>query len=167
MSIDFIRKNSKIYGKQTISAVALILLLTVFIMMTAIPNSKAQTAASPLPTNAYLAVSPNPVGIGQQITLEMWLGQPNPTASGLVGSRWTNLTIDMTKPDGIKSTLGPFTANDASFALAYYTPDQTGNYTFKFNFPGQHVTGIAPATMAPVDAFYATSSFTTTLKVQQ
>ena len=74
MSIDFFRKNAKIHGKQTISAIALILLLTVSIMMTAIPNSKAQTSSSPLPTNSYLAVSPNPVGIGQQVTLEMWLG---------------------------------------------------------------------------------------------
>ncbi len=167
MSINFIRKNAKIHGKQTLSSIALILLLTVSGIMTTLPTSKAQTEASPLPTNAYLAVSPNPVGVGQQVTLEMWLGQPNPSASGLVGSRWTSLTIDVTKPGGITNTLGPFTANDASFAVAYYSPDQTGNYTFKFIFPGQHVTGLAPSTMAPVNAYYAPSSFTATLTVQQ
>lgn len=167
MPNNFVRENTKIHRKQKLSVIALILLLSVSGIMTTMSNSKAQTAASPLPTNAYLAVSPNPVGLGQQATLEMWLGQPNPTASGLVGSRWTNLTIAVTKPDGTTETLGPFTANDASFALAYYTPNQLGNYTFKFIFPGQHVTGVAPATMAPVDSYYAQSSYTTGLIVQQ
>jgi hypothetical protein len=167
MSINFVRENAKIHGKQKLPVIALILLLSVSGIMTTMSNSKAQTAASPLPTNAYLAVSPNPVGLGQQATLEMWLGQPNPTASGLVGSRWTNLAIAVTKPDGTTETLGPFTANDASFAIAYYTPNQIGNYTFKFTFPGQHVTGVSPMTMAPVDSYYAQSSFTTVLTVQQ
>jgi hypothetical protein len=167
MSNNFIRKNAKIHGKQKLSTIALILLLTISGIMTMMPTSKAQTAASPLPTNAFLAVSPNPVGLGQQATLEMWLGQPNPTASGLVGSRWTNFTIAVTKPDGTTETLGPFTANDASFSIAYYTPNQIGNYTFKFTFSGQHVTGVSPMTMAPVDSYYAASSFTTVLTVQQ
>ena len=125
MSINFIRKNAKIHGKQTLSAIALILLLTVSGIMAAMPTSKAQTAASPLPTNAFIAVSPNPAGIGQQVTLEMWLGQPNPTASGLIGGRWADFTVAITKPDGTTQTLGPFTANDASFAVTYYTPNQT------------------------------------------
>jgi len=167
MSNNFIRKNAKIHGKQKLSAIALILLLTISGIMMIMPASNAQTATSPLPTNAYLAVSPNPVGVGQQATLMMWLGQPNPTASGLVGSRWTNFTIAVTKPDGTTETLGPFTANDASFAVGYYTPNQIGNYTFKFIFPGQHVTGVSPMTMAPVDRYYAASSFTTVLTVQQ
>jgi len=167
MSIDFIGKNAKIHGKQKLSTIALILLLTFSGIMMIMPTSKAQTAASPLPTNAFLAVSPNPVGVGQQATLEMWLGQPNPTASGLVGSRWTNFTIAVTKPDGTTETLGPFTANDASFSIAYYTPNQIGNYTFKFTFSGQHVTGVSPMTMAPVDSYYAASSFTAVLTVQQ
>jgi outer membrane protein assembly factor BamB len=167
MSIDFIGKNAKIHGKQKLSTIALILLLTFSGIMMIMPTSKAQTAASPLPTNAFLAVSPNPAGVGQQATLEMWLGQPNPTASGLVGSRWTNFTIAVTKPDGTTETLGPFTANDASFSIAYYTPNQIGNYTFKFTFSGQHVTGVSPMTMAPVDSYYAASSFTAVLTVQQ
>ena len=167
MSINFIRKNAKIHGKQTLFSIALILLLTVSGIMAAIPTSKAQTAASPLPTNAFINVSPNPAGIGQQVTLEMWLGQPNPTATGLIGGRWQGFTVLITKPDGTTLTLGPFTANDASFAVTYYTPEQTGNYTFKFTFPGQHITGIAPLTMQPINNYYAASSFTSCLSVQQ
>ncbi len=167
MSINFIRKNAKTHGKQALFSIALILLLTVSGIMAAIPTSKAQTETSPLPTNAFINVSPNPAGIGQQVTLEMWLGQPNPTATGLLGGRWDGFTVLVTKPDGTTQTLGPFTANDASFAVAYYTPEQTGNYTFKFTFPGQHVTGIAPLTMQPINSYYAASSFTSCLSVQQ
>ena len=167
MSINFIRKNAKIHGKQTLFSIALILLLTVSGIMAAMPTSKAQTAASPLPTNAFIALSPSPAGINQQVTIEMWLGQPNPTATGLIGGRWAGFTIAVTKPDGTTLTLGPFTANDASFAVTTYTPNQLGNYTFKFTFPGQHVTGISPLTMAPVDSYYAASSSTAILTVQQ
>jgi len=72
-------------NKTAAISIAFILLLTVSGIMTAIPTSKAQTAASPFPTNAFCNVSPNPAGIGQQVTIEMWLGQANPTAFGLVG----------------------------------------------------------------------------------
>jgi outer membrane protein assembly factor BamB len=154
-------------NKTAAISIALLLIISMGASMTLLPSSKAQTSSSPLPTNAYLSVSPNPVGIGQQATLSMWLGQPNPTASGLVGSRWTNFNIAVTKPDGTTETLGPFTANDASFAIAYYTPTQIGNYTLKFTFSGQHVTGVSPMTMAPVDSYYAASSFTLTLTAQQ
>ncbi len=167
MSIKFIRENAKIHRKQTLSSIALILLLTVSGIMAAMPTSKAQTAASPLPTNAYLSISPSPAGINQQVTLEMWLGQPNPTATGLIGGRWDNFMVAITKPDGTTQTLGPFTANDASFTVTTYTPNQLGNYTFKFTFPGQHVTGVAPLTGQPINNYYAASSFTATLTVQQ
>jgi len=160
------KKMKMIKNKNVTIAIAFILLLTVSGIMATIPASKAQTATSPLPTNAYVAISPSPAGVGQQITIEMWLGQPNPTASGLVGGRWDNFAVAITKPDGTSQALGPFTSNDASFAVAYYTPEQAGNYTFKFSFPGQHVTGFATAG-APINVYYAGSTATTSLTVQQ
>ena len=147
MSINFIGKNAKIHGKQTLFAIALILLLTVSGIMAAMPTSKAQTEASPFPTNAFINVSPNPAGIGQTVTIEMWLGQADPTATGPTGGRWQGFTVLVTEPDGTTSTLGPFTANDASFYVTTYTPDHLGNYTFKFTFPGQHVTGVSTTFM--------------------
>lgn len=168
MAIIFIGKNFKTQRKQALSAIAVILLLAVSItgIMAAVPSSKAQTSASSLPTHAFLALSPDPAGMGQQVTLEMWLVEFNPIASGLVGSRWENFTIAVTKPDGTSQMLGPFTANDASFAIATYTPDQTGDYTFKFTFPGQYVTGMTPIG-TPIDVQYTASSATATLSVQQ
>ena len=126
---------------------------------------RAQTAASPLPTNAYCAVSPNPTGVNEQVTITMWLVQINPIASYYVGSHWANYTLLITKPDGTTTTLGPFTAYDQSTAFTYYTPATVGNYTIKFSFPGQHVVGENPFGVS-VDSYYGASSYTTTLTVQ-
>jgi len=153
-------------NKTANSVIALILLLSVSgIMMTA-PTLKAQTAASPISTHAYIALSPNPVGINQQATIEMWLGELNPGSSVSSGGHWENFGMLITKPDGTTQTMGPFTANDAAFAIATFTPTQEGNYTLKFSFPGQHVTGTTWLGV-PVDAYYGASSFTATLIVQQ
>jgi hypothetical protein len=162
MSKSFFKKDAK----NKVFVIALIMLLTVSVAMASAPTLKAQSSTSPLPTNAYLNVSPNPAGINQQVTLEMWLGQPNPTATGLIGGRWQDFTVLVTKPDSTTTTLGPFTANDASFYVTTYTPSQLGNYTFKFTFPGQHVMGITP-TFIPINNYYAASSFTSCLLVQQ
>jgi hypothetical protein len=137
--------------------ISAILTLSIIAMM---PISTAQTATT-LPTNAFIAVSPNPAGAGQQVTLEMWLLQPNPSSSGVLGGRWTGLTVQITKPDGKTSTLGPYTANDAAFAVTNYTPDSTGNYTFLFTFPGQTVT------VNNMTYYYSPSNSTATLVVQQ
>ena len=166
LTINFFSNNAKIHGKQTLSIIV-ILLLTVSGMMMAIPTSKAQTAASPYPTHAFVAVAPNPIGVGQTATIEMWLEEVNPTASGPSGGRWQGFTVLVTKPDATTQTLGPFTANDASFAVTTYTPTTTGNYTFEFSFPGQHVVGLNGLTFMPTDIYFGASSFTTTLTVQQ
>ena len=157
----------KIFRKQMLFSIALILLLAISGIMMSMPASKAQTEASPLPTHAFLAVSPNPVGVNQQVTLIMWLEEINPTASGPSGGRWQDFTVLMTKPDKTTQTFGPLTANDASFAVTTYTPTQIGNYTFTFSFPGQHVTGVSALYLAPVDSYYGASNFTTTLTVQE
>jgi hypothetical protein len=159
------KENEKMKTKKQILTIAISVILTLSIAAM-MPISKAQTGNT-LPTNAFLAVSPSPAGIGQQVTLEMWLVQANPTSSGPTGGRWQGFTVHVTTPSGTTSTLGPFTANDAAFAVTTYTPESTGNYTFLFTFPGQHVTGINTETFAPVNSYYTSSNYTATLVVQQ
>ncbi|MCW4019018.1 MAG: PQQ-binding-like beta-propeller repeat protein [Candidatus Bathyarchaeota archaeon] len=156
----------KILNLKKLSVSVLILMLAVSGTMMTLPAS-AQTEDSPFPTNAYLTVSPNPVGVNQQVTFLMWLVQIEPTASGPQGGRWEDFTLLITKPDGTTETLGPFTADDASYAHALYNPDKIGTYTVTFDFPGKHVTGVGGIVPIPVDSYYAASSFTLTLTVQQ
>ncbi len=147
-------------------AFALVLLLAVSGVIAVTPISSAQSSTPTVATDAYLAVSPNPVGVNQEVALLMWLVQIEPTASVGHGGRWENLTILVSKPDGTTQTLGPFTADDASYAYGVYYPDTTGTYNLQFNFPGKHVTGNLGMNGAPIDAYYEASSFTATLVVQ-
>ena len=96
-------------------------------------------------TWAYLTVSPDPVGVDQELILYMCLSLQPPTASGALGDRWHGFEAEVTKPDGTKQTLGPYDSDPIGYAWALYTPTQIGTYTFQFSFPGQTLAGDNPA----------------------
>jgi hypothetical protein len=148
---------------KKISTIAIILMLTIVAPLFV----NVPTVDAAVPTYAMMAVSPNPVGVGQEVTVIMWINPVNPTTSGVSGGRWENYEVEVTKPDESTETLGPFTADPAAFAWCLYTPEQQGTYTLKFIFPGQHVTGMGAIIPIPIDKYYEASSFTTTLTVQK
>lgn len=126
-----LRKTSSI-------AIALFLALTIAATMTNLPL----TNAIDIPTYAFITVSPNPVGVGQTVSVIMWLDKVPPTAFGPLGDRWKNFEVSITKPDGKAETLGPLTSDPAGSAYATYTPTQIGTYTFQLKFPGQNITAV-------------------------
>ncbi|MCW4005014.1 MAG: hypothetical protein NWF04_00235 [Candidatus Bathyarchaeota archaeon] len=101
------------------------------------PTVSAHDPPIDVPTYAYLAISPNPVGIDQSVFLVMWLHAAPYTADGIAGDRWHDFTIDVTKPDGTTETLGPFISDSTGSTYTIYTPDQLGDYTFDFHYSGQ------------------------------
>jgi outer membrane protein assembly factor BamB len=125
---------------KTIPSTVLIVLL-IFGIFTVFPIASAHTPPWNIKTYAYLSVEPNPIGINQQALIYMWLSNVAPTAEGGTGDRWEGYTVDITKPDGTKQTLGPITADPASGGVFVYSPSQTGKYTFQGNFPGQTLAG--------------------------
>ena len=172
---EFFGKNLKTQRKQTVTAIALILLLAFSAFAVNVSTASAHTPAWTIPTYAYLTAAPNPIGINQPVSLIFWLDKVPPTAAGVGGDRWGNLTISITKPDGSKETLGPFVSDPVGGGYAHYTPTQTGTYTFVFNFPGQVASLYNPVTGVPGDTarsgqylgdYYAPSSWTTTLVVK-
>ena len=85
-------------------------------------------------TNLGLAVSPNPIGLGQEVLVNMWDNPP------ITNARYfTGYTVTFTKPDGTTDTKGPYTSyqGDAT-AWFEYTPDQMGNWSAVFSFPGNY-----------------------------
>jgi len=159
--------------KQTeVVLISALLLLAIGATLVALPNANAHTPAWQIPTYAYLTVAPNPVGLRQTTAVIYWLDIPPPTAGGAGGDRWRNITIDVTKPDGTKQTLGPFTSDPVGSGGTAFTPDQTGTYTFTLKFPGQELslygpTGEAGTASDYVNDTYLASSATATLTVQQ
>ena len=130
----------KIHENKKISTIALILILTASALMTTIPAANAHTPSWDVPTYAYLAVSPDTVGVGQYTLLIMWLNTVVPTAGGTGGDAWRNFKINVTAPDGTKTTLGPFTSGQVGTTFSTFTPDQVGAYTLVFYWPGQILT---------------------------
>ncbi|MGO8806888.1 MAG: PQQ-binding-like beta-propeller repeat protein [Candidatus Bathyarchaeia archaeon] len=152
-----------------------ILSMTASIVLT--PNANATTLAPgkiDIPTYAFCNVGPNPAGVGQEVNVGFWLGEPPPTASGPYGDRWMGLMVKVTLPDGSNQTLGSFTTDDTGGTHTDFTPTAAGNYTFQMSFPGQVLAGSNPipgqsaiATSYVGDYFEPSISNTYTLTVQQ
>jgi hypothetical protein len=85
-------------------------------------------------TTAFISVSPNPIGQGQTVLINLWLEPPvqyNRFFSGY--------TITVTKPNNATETIGPINSYQGdSTAWVQYSVDLVGTYKFKFNFPGNY-----------------------------
>jgi len=137
-------------NKTKISTIALILTLTITTLVIGLPYVKAANVK----TYAQLGVNPNPVGVNQPVTIIVWVAPIPPDVGDLFGG----FTVTITKPDGTTTTLGPKQAWPHGAAFFSYTPTAVGDYTLKFNYPGEtHGT----------DFFLPAESPTTTLTVQE
>jgi len=170
--MNFKRNNQTWKNKPTATLIALFLMLSIATTLVALPNASAHSPAWNIPTYAYITVSPSPVGVNQPATIVWWLDKLPPTAAGFAGDRWTHVTIAVTKPDGTKDNLGPFTSDPVGGSYYVYTPTQTGTYTLVLNFPGQVASlynpsnGLAGSPSAYVGDNFQASTATTTLTVQ-
>jgi hypothetical protein len=172
MSINLVGNKVKIHENKKIATAALILLLTTSAFMVCISFTSAHDPAWNIPTYAYLAVSPNPVGVNQYAYLVFWIDKQPPTAAGSGGDRWTSYTIEVTNPNGTTKKLGTFTSAAESTAYTSYKPTQVGTYTFLFKFGGQilsrnnPVNGQPGSNSAMVGDYFMPSNATATLTVQ-
>ena len=156
-------------NKSLAIAISILFIFSMTASVMLIPNANAQTAA--IKTYAYINVAPNPVGIGQQVSIDMWLSRVLPGAQFGNNVRWANYKLTITAPNGANTTQTWTTVNDPTANQDYiFSPSQTGTYTLTFNFPGQTYTW-APfmSAFGPINAqgnVYSSASATTTLTVQ-
>ena len=159
--------------RQTTFAAILTLMLA-FTMLFAIPPSLAHSPPQTIPTWTYAAVSPDTIGINQKVLIIFWNNWVPPTVpeDSRYGDRWT-FNVEITKPDGGKDTIGPFTSDPVGGGYAEYIPTQTGTYTIVAKFPDQVLTGLPTESGIPSDneyvgdTFAASQSAPITLTVQQ
>jgi len=123
--------------KMLKNKIAAITIVTLFVLSAAVSATLPKAHATVnLPTIALINVSPNPCGVGQTVTVDFWL------ASTLYDAELaTGMTVTVTTPSGVTSTLGPFTSDITGGTYTLYTPTATGNYTFVFHYAGQNLTG--------------------------
>lgn len=89
-----------------------------------------------VPTWLFCVLSPNPVGVGQRISIVMFNPQQPPDASATNDVRY-QYTVTIKKPDGNTETLpstGTFTSDSTGTSYTLYTPAQPGNYTVTIKF---------------------------------
>jgi len=124
-------------AKNKTIAIAILLAFSMAASMTLLPTANAHTPPRSVQTYSYIVVSPDPVGVGQQVLVVIWVSPNPPTATGLAGDRWRNMKVTITKPNGNTETLGPFNSDPTGSTYAPYTPDQLGEYKFVLDYPGQ------------------------------
>jgi hypothetical protein len=161
------------FDKTKTKTVTLIVILAFATTILSLPMASAHDPAWTIPTWSYMSVTPNLIGVGQQVLLTFWLDKVPLTAVGAYGDRWEGTTISVTTPTGNKETLGPFKSDPVGAAWTQYTPTSVGTYTFQMNFPGQTLTGEPTPPDSPRsteyigDYFEPSTSSVVTLTVQQ
>ncbi len=171
------KKNHK---KLKPSILVLVLMLAICPIFLTAPLVSAHDPAWTIPTFSYITVSPNPVGINQEMFVVMWVHPNPPTASGVGGDRWRDITLKVTEPDGNVENFGPWYSDSTGTKTLLYTPTKIGEYTFEMNYPGQVLSWEGPTGLPPgnpdyvigrgqvvfLNDTYLGSSASTTLTVQ-
>ncbi len=140
LGIGDFEKMKPLSNKIQAVLISMVLLSTIGATIVALPSTSAHYPAWTIPTWCYATTSPNPVGVNQPALIVFWTDKVPYTAVGAYGDRWT-FTVDVTKPDGSKETLGPTTSDPVGGGYFVYTPTQTGTYSFVAKFPGATLTG--------------------------
>jgi outer membrane protein assembly factor BamB len=101
-------------------------------------NTSTDTSTWQIPTNAFIHVAPNPVGVGQQVLVVFWLDKVMPSAVVANAIRMHGYQLTITAPDGTVKTMSwDIVWDTTSSQYTPFTPDQAGIYKFDFNYPGQ------------------------------
>ena len=123
--------------------------------------------ADKIPTHVFVEPTPDPVGIGQSISLVMFQPQWPPAATVSNDIKWYGYTLTITKPDGSTENLGPFDSDPTGSTYTLYTPAEIGEYTVTVKFPEQFYKWYgSSAERAFYGVTFLESTYTTNFTVQ-
>ncbi|MGA2680698.1 MAG: PQQ-binding-like beta-propeller repeat protein [Candidatus Bathyarchaeia archaeon] len=162
-------------------AISIFLIVSMTASLTLIPSASAHNPAWTIADHAYISLAPNPVGIGQTVTISIWTAQPVPNAAVINNIRKENYKLTITAPDGANTTQSwPVVPNTGGELSTTFVPSAAGTYTATFTFAGMtyptsaQVIWTAPATaaqIASVNAYagdiFSPDTTSTTFTVQQ
>ena len=156
--------------KKLSISVALILLLSISTFAATFTLAGAHTPTYTIPTYLYITATPNPIGVGQQVTTVFWTNWLPPTAAGSAGDRWIYF-LDITNPDNTTQTVGPLTSDPVGGSYYLFTPESTGIYTITARFgpqvlTGSNGTGVMGTNSPYINDTFLASSGSTTFTVQ-
>ena len=163
--------------KRKMAYTLAIMTLVLALVMASINLVAAHVPPWKIQTYSYIVAAPDHVGVNQRTYIVWWVvGMPSgppATAAGVGGYRWVNVTIKVTKPNGLTEVIGPLVSDAVGGGFVAYTPDQIGTYKFELYFPEQimslnnPVTGVPGSPSPYVGDIYLSSTASTTLIVQE
>jgi hypothetical protein len=127
--------------RATFIALFLMLTITATSIIIVLPIVKAHDPPVYMPTHAYVSCTPPVIGLGQNTVIVVWLDRTSPTSTGTSGQHFAGFLLTITDPDGINSTIGPWTTSGAMASdFKAFTPTKLGNYSIVFSWPGATIT---------------------------
>ena len=82
---------------------------------------------------AYISASPNPIGQGQLLLVNMWITFPSGEGKFMNG-----YSVAIVRPDGTKASVSLQSYVADGTAWFNLIPDQLGVYSFQLSFPGEY-----------------------------
>ena len=147
--------NSKIVrnrkNNNKILSISLMAILVISLSMAFAQTTSAQIGViQPEKTGGYISVAPTLIGVGQTLTVNLWV-VPEPTlANDLPGFYgFKGITVTFIRPDGTKDTFMPTDETGVYPAGAtqaggwiyfFYQPQMAGNWSVSFTMPAQNIT---------------------------
>src|SRR3990172_4497780 len=164
-----LKEKKRMTKNKTSALITMFLVLTIATTIIAIPITYAHTPRWELITFAYLAVNPNPVGVGQTVFINMWVDKPMPEAAINNDIRRRDYTLTITKPDGTSENKTFKVADTTGVVYTSYKPTEVGTYSFLFYYAGQEYTWNATANQRVFtgDIFLSATSKAVSLTVQE
>ena len=135
-------KKMKLSKNKTVTIViTMLLMFSMATSMILLPSAVAHTPAWQIPTYAYVWASPNPDGLGQTVSVYMFLTNYYYGAAQGNSLRFHNYKLTITAPNGAVTTQNfPTIIDTTSNQHTSFVPDQVGTYNLTFTYPGETYT---------------------------
>jgi hypothetical protein len=151
-----------VYPLKNKKPLLLLLILTLPIGITALFANQSYCQTSDVETFASIqAYPPELIGVGQEILFVVSVSPVPPSSD--IPNEWNvfhDFQINIIRPDGVSEDIDPFDSDATGYYPVFYTPDQVGNYSVEFLYPGETF-DVSP----PVS--YLSSSNYTSIYVQE
>lgn len=142
--------------------IAILFVLSIAASTSIVPTTKAHSPPWKIADHAYIALAPNPIGVGQTLNILIWTAQPLANSAITNNIRKDNYVLTITAPDGTNTTQTfAIVDNTGGEQFTTYVPTQEGNYTATFVFQGMtyptlsQVTSTVPLSAAAITSINA------------
>ncbi len=84
--------------------IATLFILSIAASTSIVPTTKAHSPPWTIQDHCYIAIAPNPIGVGQTLNILIWTAQPLPNSAITNNIRKENYVLTITAPDGSNTT---------------------------------------------------------------